>query len=77
MLKTIIFITQRKPSKEWHSTDWSVITSDKAEELIHDIAVNTESDWNTEVSRLKKKIHNIEEEKMVLQNSWSSFIAFN
>ena len=74
VLRTTISITQRKPPKERHSTDLSVITSDEAEELTCDVAVNTEPDWNTEISELKKKINVIEEEKMVLQKKQAELL---
>jgi len=37
------------------------------EELTCNISVNTEPDWDSEISELKKKINLIEEDKMVLQ----------
>ena len=37
------------------------------EEPTRDIPMNTEPDWDSEISQLKKKINLIEEEKMVLQ----------
>ena len=37
------------------------------EEPTRDISVNTEPDWDSEISQLKKNINLIEEEKMVLQ----------
>ena len=49
----MISIMQRKPLKEQHSTDLSVISNDdKAEELSHNIAVNTKPHWNAEISKL-------------------------
>ena len=44
------------------------------EELTHDVGVNTELDWNNEISELKKKINLIEEEKMVLQKKQAELL---
>ena len=68
VLSTAISTTRRKPPKEQLSTNLNVINnSDEAEELTRDISVNTEPDWDSEISQLKKKINLIEEMKMVLQ----------
>ena len=37
------------------------------EKPTRDISVNTEPDWDSDISQLKKKINLIKEEKMVLQ----------
>ena len=65
VLSTAISTTRRKTPKEQLSS--VIYNSVEVEELTRDISMNTEPDWDSEISQLKKKINLIEEERMVLQ----------
>lgn len=68
MLSTTISTTQIKSPKEQHSTNLNVVTSDKAEKLTCDVAVNTELNWNTKISK-KLTLHTGTQENRVIHQT--------
>ena len=53
VLSTTISVKQRKPPKERQPTTTNRAISGGKTELTSDVAVNTEPDWNAEISELK------------------------
>ena len=70
VLSTTICVQLRKPPKERSKTNnLGPVTSDDEDKITRNIGVNTDLNWNAEVSSLKGRLKLVEEENMFTEKT--------